>query len=229
MYVYLDLLRTRTGLHEIRCVHWNIHKRERVDWSYEYFFFYEKRNTTIRLSYLHAGLLFSSQVMTLADFFKDESVFIAYGQERLAADDFDLDVNGTSWSKFLFLLFFVIVFMVSYSGHVRVVYSPCQPKTVQTSEQSTTFWPARSLSHTHIHKGMGSENGGAREGEWRKTLWFQKFDMSVHIDQLPWRPSHVTEWPWGHRNPLAAPRLRQEKAAEMVIYQPSPYTYSCSL
>lgn len=30
------------------------------------------------------------QVTTLADFFKDDAIFIAYGQERLTADDFDL-------------------------------------------------------------------------------------------------------------------------------------------
>ena len=34
------------------------------------------------------------QVTSLADFFKDDNVFIAYGQERYALDDFDLDGNG---------------------------------------------------------------------------------------------------------------------------------------
>jgi len=35
------------------------------------------------------------QVNSLIDFFKDDTtVFIAYGHERCATDDFDLDDNG---------------------------------------------------------------------------------------------------------------------------------------
>ena len=34
------------------------------------------------------------QVQSLADFFQDETIFVAYGPERYYADDFDLDENG---------------------------------------------------------------------------------------------------------------------------------------
>ena len=35
-----------------------------------------------------------SQVVSLADFFKEETIFVAYGPERYFTDDFDLDDNG---------------------------------------------------------------------------------------------------------------------------------------
>lgn len=40
--------------------------------------------------------LFNSQVSGLPDFFQDDDVFIAYGQERLCHDDFDIAANGRS-------------------------------------------------------------------------------------------------------------------------------------
>jgi len=34
------------------------------------------------------------QIFTLQDFFKDETVFVAYGSERCSVDDFELSSNG---------------------------------------------------------------------------------------------------------------------------------------
>jgi len=34
------------------------------------------------------------QIFTLQDFFKDETVFVAYGSERSSVDDFELSSNG---------------------------------------------------------------------------------------------------------------------------------------
>jgi len=34
------------------------------------------------------------QISTLHDFFKDETVFVAYGSERCSVDDFELSSNG---------------------------------------------------------------------------------------------------------------------------------------
>ena len=39
-------------------------------------------------------LLFPLQVTVLQDFFKEDDVFIAYGQERFSHDDFDLADEG---------------------------------------------------------------------------------------------------------------------------------------
>ena len=39
-------------------------------------------------------LFFSLQVTTLADFFQEDSIFVAYGQERRSNDDFNLNDNG---------------------------------------------------------------------------------------------------------------------------------------
>ena len=39
-------------------------------------------------------IIYFDQVTSLADFFHDDSIFIAYGQERLTADDFDLADSG---------------------------------------------------------------------------------------------------------------------------------------
>lgn len=37
---------------------------------------------------------FLFQIMSLADFFQDETIFVAYGPERYYNDDFNLDENG---------------------------------------------------------------------------------------------------------------------------------------
>lgn len=51
--------------------------------------------------------------MTLADFFQDETIFVAYGPERYYNDDFNLDENGklscfhSSQTDLRFILVFV--------------------------------------------------------------------------------------------------------------------------
>ena len=45
-----------------------------------------------------------TQISTLQDFFKDETVFVAYGSERCSVDDFELSGNGKIMSYITVLL-----------------------------------------------------------------------------------------------------------------------------
>ena len=51
--------------------------------------------------------------MSLADFFGQDFVFIAYGNEKFSHDDFDLTSNGKAAENFI-LIFLTFFFLVKF-------------------------------------------------------------------------------------------------------------------
>lgn len=74
------------------------------------------------------NLLFFPQVVTLEEFFGEEDVFFVYGNERLSADDFELEFEGKLLGCYITLCCIItcyIVFGNWHSGECNVRSTIC--------------------------------------------------------------------------------------------------------